>query len=226
MMWKTFNLSEEGAMQIIVSFTVNHDIQMTYVYINPVTDRMTDSKRLEFALRSHQMKRVFCQENWPLKVLKEYSTLVEQSDKTVLDTRCPMAVRLLRTLGLHDMVEAPIAPILLSCAKELSHREDLVDGQIVVTTPCMALAEQGNLLKLPRTTFVTAREFLLEIGYHTAKRLDSSPIPPGFFDSLAIATVSASGKEEIAEKAVSLPKDTELFEVLFCPGGCHNGDGV
>ena len=199
---------------------------MTYVLINPVTDRMTNPEELEKALHEHGLRRVFCRENWALHVLKEYSEVLQTEDKTVLDTRCPMAVELVRALHIDRIREAPVLPILLHCAKELTDREDLQEGKIVVTTPCQALAEQGNRLKLPRTVFITAREFLDVIGYHSVKQLDCSPIPPGFFDPLGVVTVTATGGQEITERAASLPLKTRLFEALFCPGGCHNGDGV
>lgn len=199
---------------------------MTYVLINPVTDRMTDPEELEKALCAHRLQRVTCRENWTRRVLEEYSAVLRTEKKTVLDTRCPMAVELVRALHIDRIREAPVLPILLHCAKELSERKDLQEGEIVVTTPCRALAEQGNHFKLPRTVFITAREFLDRIEYHSVKQLDCSPIPPGFFDSLGTVTVTATGLREITDKAVLLPPETRLFEVLFCPGGCHNGDGV
>lgn len=199
---------------------------MTYVLINPVTDRMTDPEELEKALCAHRLQRVTCRENWTRRVLEEYSAVLQTEKKTVLDTRCPMAVELVRALQIDRIREAPVLPILLHCAKELSDREDLQEGEIVVTTPCRALAEQGNSFNLPRTEFITSREFLDVIGYHSVKQLDCSPIPPGFFDPLGVVTVTATGGQEITERAASLPLKTRLFEALFCPGGCHNGDGV
>ena len=60
---------------------------MTYVLINPVTDRMTNPEELEKALREHGFCRASCRENWASCVLKEYSEVLQTEDKTVLDTR-------------------------------------------------------------------------------------------------------------------------------------------
>ena len=199
---------------------------MTYVFINPVTDRMISPEKLEQKLRSHNMHRVYCRENWSKRVLEEYSKVLMTTDRTVLDMRCPMAVNFVRTLNLEAVSEAPVLPILLHCAEELSQRKDLQYGQIVITTPCRALVEQGNKLGLDRTTFVTAKEFLADIGYNSATPITRSPIPPGFYDPLSVSGVSATGEKEIAKEAVNLSKGIRLFEMLFCFGGCHNGDGI
>ena len=137
-----------------------------------------------------------------------------------------VSVNFVRTLNLEAVSEAPVLPILLHCAEELSQRKDLQYGQIVITTPCRALVEQGNKLGLDRTTFVTAKEFLADIGYNSATPITRSPIPPGFYDPLSVSVVSATGEKEIAKEAVNLSKGIRLFEMLFCFGGCHNGDGI
>ena len=201
-------------------------LQMTYVFINPVTDRMTSPEILEQKLCSRNMHRVYCRENWSERVLEEYSKVLMTTDRTVLDMRCPMAVDFVRTLKLEAVREAPVLPILLHCAEELSQREDLQNGQILITTPCRALEEQGNMLALARTTFITAKKFLADIGYNSATPIMRSPIPPGFFDPLSVNVVSATGEKEIAKEAVNLSKGIRLFEMLFCLGGCHNGDGI
>lgn len=69
---------------------------------------------------------------------------------------CPEAVRLLEEIqkepenesGIENLKVAPIEPILLHCARELSTRPDLADGEKIITTPCQSLAVLGNSLGL------------------------------------------------------------------------------
>ena len=57
--------------------------------------------------------------------------------------------------------------------------------------------------------------------------LDESPIPPGYFKSLDAKISSVSGKENIENHfKMSLHKQDELIEMLYCHNGCNNGDGV
>ncbi|WP_243035194.1 hypothetical protein [Clostridium sp. AF32-12BH] len=83
------------------------------------------------------------------------------------------------------------------CARELSARSDLADGDKIITTPCRILAEQGNALELPRTRFVSWKDFLAELGETPEDAPEASPIPPGFFADLKVPVVSLSGREEI-----------------------------
>lgn len=55
----------------------------------------------------------------------------------------------------------------------------------------------------------------------------SSPIPPGFFSELNLQTASVTGEAEIQKYFQNYtPDEVQLVEMLFCKGGCHNGDGV
>lgn len=80
---------------------------------------------------------------------------------TLADARCPEAVRLLEEIqkepenesGIENLKVAPIEPILLHCARELSTRPDLADGEKIITTPCQSLAVLGNSLGLENTRF-------------------------------------------------------------------------
>ena len=57
--------------------------------------------------------------------------------------------------------------------------------------------------------------------------LDESPIPLGYFDSLKFKITSLSGKDNIENYFEhKLYKEDDLVEMLYCEGGCNNGDGV
>ena len=204
---------------------------MTYLWINPVSERMVSEETLKRILTEHQLTQVRCQEDWGSIVRKQYAELMEHADGMVADARCPEAVNLIehyneeRNLSIQV---ADIEPILLHCARELSERADLAHGDKIITTPCRILAEQGNALELPRTRFVSWKDFLSEFGETLEPAPKASPIPPGFFTGLSVPVVSLSGRDEIEEylEKCGEVRETELLELLYCRQGCHMGDGV
>lgn len=126
-------------------------------------------------------------------------------------------------------VEIPdIHPILIHCAKELSAREELRGQEKVITTPCQALADQGNALGLEETIFLPWNSFLKSTGdFLKGVQQMESPIPPGFFKETVENVVSLSGETEIREYFENFqPGQAQIAEMLFCKNGCHNGDGV
>ncbi len=104
---------------------------------------------------------------------------------TLADARCPEAVRLLEEIqkepenesGIENLKVAPIEPILLHCARELSTRPDLADGEKIITTPCQSLAVLGNSLGLENTRFIAWNR--LAGGEVRVRAIEDSPIPPG-----------------------------------------------
>lgn len=68
---------------------------MTYLWINPVSERMVSEQNLKRILIEHQLTQVRCQEDWGGIVLKQYAELMEHADGTVADARCPEAVNLI-----------------------------------------------------------------------------------------------------------------------------------
>ena len=208
-------------------------------------------------LTEHQLTQVRCREDWGGIVLKQYAKLMEHADGIVADARCPEAVNLIERYNEEQNLSiqvADIEPILIHCARELSERTDLAGGEKIITTPCRILAEQGNALELPRTRFVSWKDFLSELGERLEPAPESSPIPPGFFAGLSVPVLSLSGQEEIEEYLRDEiiqemtggmltgtteagnrngKKDTAraehsplLLELLYCRQGCHMGDGV
>lgn len=173
---------------------------MSYLWINPVSERMVSEQNLKRILAEHQLTQVRCQEDWGGIVLKQYAELMEHADGTVADARCPEAVNLIERYNEERNLSiqvADIEPILIHCARELSARADLADGEKIITTPCRILAEQGNALELPHTRFVSWKDFLSELGESLEPAPEASPIPPGFFTGLSVPVLSLSGQEEI-----------------------------
>ena len=213
---------------------------MAYIWINPVVDSMYGSEAMEKFLQKHGYKQVKATENWLNIVKEKYRTWVSASDRPLLDMRCPKTKQVLDELdGTSKFTVPAIEPILVHCAREISAREDLKGEEKIITTPCQALADMGNSLGLPNTTFVPWNQFLTTLIEQSVKdneplvtqQLQESPIPPGFFEGLELKTVSLTGEEQIREyfqtrNSKEMTDDIQLVEILFCKHGCHNGDGI
>ena len=72
---------------------------MTYLWINPVSERMISAAALEKLLKKHDLTQVVCQESWGEIVLRKYRELLEHADGTFADARCPEAVSLVLQAG-------------------------------------------------------------------------------------------------------------------------------
>lgn len=202
---------------------------MPYVWINPVTESMYELDVLNEFLEKHGYQRFQVAGDWLAIVREKYGLAVSQATKTVIDVRCPKNKEMLEELGITSKVFIPdIKPILIHCGQEGSQREELQEEEKIITTPCQALADMGNAMRLQNTWFIPWNKFLESIGSEPiAKTLNESPIPPGFFEELAVKTDSVTGEEEIRnyfEKGI--PDRVQLVEMLYCKDGCHNGDGI
>lgn len=200
-----------------------------YVWLNPVVLSLYEEKELFEAIRQKGFEIIICRENHLEKVRQKYEKKMMESDRCVMDMRCPAAADYVRSrYGEKDAVFPDIQPILIHCAQELSSRWD-GKGTIFVTTPCKELRDRGNGLRLPGIQFLTWNEFseingLLDIP---KQQLDSSPIPPGFFSECEGAADPLSSKEKIdqffGEEGY---RHKRVAEMLYCTDGCHNGNGV
>ena len=199
-----------------------------YIWINPVTADLYDPASLDHLLKQHSCIPVTCREDWGGAVREKYRQLAEQTRGIVADARCPMAADLVRSLPDHPLRPAPIEPILLHAARELAGREDLRDLPKWITTPCRALADLGNGLDLPDTRFFAWKDLLAQWGENPpVGTLADSPIPLGFFDSTGLPVRKLSGEADIRRYLEAQDFGGErLTELLYCRGGCHNGDGV
>ena len=202
---------------------------MKYIWINPVTANMYEPAALQDHLASHGFIMVDASAHWLETVKEKYKRAVETAEHTVIDMRCPKIIGLLKAYELENQVAIPdIEPILIHCGREISRREDLQGSEKIITTPCQALADLGNSLGLPETTFLPWNQFLSAHGKGlTAAPPKESPIPPGFFEKLICRKHSATGKEDICDLFEQFRPDAyDLIELLYCKEGCHNGDGV
>lgn len=202
---------------------------MKYVWINPVTDSMYDAHILNDYLHQHGYKRFHTSTDWLTVVKEKYRQVVGDSGHTVVDMRCPKIRGLLEEMDVTSNVIMPdILPILIHCGQEAGEQRELQGKQKIITTPCQALADMGNTLKIQNTCFVSWNRFVETIGSSPAVDVPkASPIPPGFFEDLGIKTDSVTGEKEIREYFKNgVPKDVQLVELLYCKEGCHNGDGI
>lgn len=202
---------------------------MKYIWINPVTAGMYDSAVLNTLLTQHGYKRIEASPHWLDAVKEKYKQAVESTDRTVIDMRCPKIIDFIDAYELRDSVTVPaIEPILIHCGRELSEREDLRGAEKIITTPCRALADLGNSLRLKETRFLPWNHLIASMGGEiAASSLKESPIPPGFFDGLECRKISVTEKENICDLFETFkPGEYDLIELLYCKEGCHNGDGV
>ena len=131
-------------------------------------------------LKKHGLIQVRCNKDWGAVVKEKYRALAGAGLDTVADMRCPVAggmaadyrhryeeqgpgERSQGEQGPH-LVIPDIEPILIHCAREISGRRDLCDGQKLITTPCQALAVAGNAIKLKDTRFLAWNGLLKELG--------------------------------------------------------------
>ncbi len=202
---------------------------MAYIWINPVVRQMYDKKNLDLFLENQGYQQVECQQDWMRYVRKEYGRLVEESKYPVVDVRCPAISQLLKKEYREVNIIIPeIEPILMHCAREMSEREDLKDHEKLIITPCQALANMGNEACLPNTFFLSWKEFLGKIKEKPlAKKLEASPIPPGFFEELKCPTISITGQSNVRDYLEKGDyRENHMIELLWCRDGCHHGDGV
>lgn len=202
---------------------------MAYIWINPVTDKMYEHDVLNEFLHQHGYERFYTSGDWLTIVREKYRLAVIEAEHPVVDIRCPKIKEVLDELEITSEITIPeIKPILIHCGEEGSAREELLDDEKIITTPCQALADMGNAFALPKTQFIPWMQFLKSIGNGpTGKAPKESPIPPGFFDNLGLRAVSITGEEDIrAYFKQGVPEGVQLVELLFCKEGCHNGDGI
>lgn len=199
------------------------------VWLNPVVKSMYQVKNLQKLLADKGFEIVECKINHILNVKNSYKAQLK-SKQFILDSRCPRAVNFISSNFKDKSAQISASnPILIESALELSaNLKD--DEHLFITTPCEDLAELGRGLNLARTTFLTWKEFreLNEINLPVIK-INSSPIPVGFFENLGVKTISLKSKDEI-ENAFAYRfhelKSYQIVELLHCENGCHNGDGL
>ena len=197
---------------------------MQYLWINPVSAGMCEEDSLKRFLERHGLTRVECRGDWGRIVRERYEASL-RAGVTLADARCPEAVRLLEEIqkkpenesGIENLKVAPIEPILLHCARELSTRPDLADGEKIITTPCQSLAVLGNSLGLENTRFIAWNR--LAGGEVRVRAIEDSPIPPGYFAGICRKDGQAAKVE-----SVSSPEKISCFPMTTAFGTYWNID--
>ena len=199
------------------------------VWLNPVVKSIYELAALKKSLQDKGFSVMECEKDHVKSVKNAYKNALAQKE-LIFDSRCPRAVNFIRAnFKEHASLVSNLNPILIESAMELSSRLK-EDEWLYVTTPCEDLAELGRGLNLARTTFLTWKSFKEqnEINLET-KKLEASPVPPGFFSNLEVKTLSLGNKEKI-QNALSYKfrelKNYQIIELLYCENGCHNGDGL
>lgn len=193
-----------------------------YIWLNPVVSVAYDGTGLNYFLNDLGFEIVQPVRDYISIVKNKYKDALQRSHGVVLDQRCPKISDEFHRMR-SDVEYHNIDPILIHVAKELADREDLNDGYKWVITPCRSLKTYGDSLHLKDTIFLTWDDFKEYIKVNVSgKKLDASPIPFGFFDSIEKQTVYVS-KDNLMDYP---KKGIRLIEGLYCKNGCHNGDGV
>ncbi len=63
-----------------------------------------------------------------------------------------------------------------------------------------------------------------KLNIEVASKCNLSPIPLGFFRDISENVLEISGENKFNESF--LKKEYDVIEMLYCLGGCNNGDGV
>lgn len=204
---------------------------MAYIFINPVVNNMYKKEELDELLINNGYSRIEVESDWHKIVKEKYNQSLKSTEKTLLDKRCPLAIDTISEyVNDKDTLIPEIDPILIHCGIEIANREDLKGKKKIITTPCESLATYGNSKNLEDTIFISWKEFIKDLNINEkvkGKLLDSSPIPPGYFNGLEAKVSSLSGEENIVFYFKNnLHKKDDLVEMLYCTNGCNNGDGV
>ncbi len=203
-----------------------------FVWLNPVIGTMlgSDLSNLEDCLEQRGDTPVQIP-NLGLVVLEKYQSKLGQG--LLIDARCPEAVNFIEK-SFPELVRyvASIEPILIHGTRYLAekHLANLED-ELVMVTPCTAFSERYGEKFPPNISFIPWNIFAESItGWKTNQKPEATPVPPGFFNTLSAQVFEATGEEEIrsllSEKPWENAQEPILIELLYCPGGCHTGDGM
>ena len=198
-----------------------------YIWLNPVVLKMYDQDEVRSHLENLNFEIVACEENHIQIVKNKYEKQYEGCNSLLCDNRCPKAASYVRDhYDNANIAYSTIHPILIHCAEELANRYKEHDAALYIITPCTDLKDQGNKLKMKNTIFQTWTEFCRDHNIMLKSNpIENSPIPPGFFDNIP-NVVSLASKQDIDRYFQEAKEEKRLVEMLYCQGGCHNGDGV
>lgn len=213
----------------------SENLRQRYIWINPVVEAMAGSiyPAIEQQITARGYTIVKCSSALET-VRQEYlQCLQANAGRLIIDTRCPLVSSVIeREYPTLKPYQAEVLPILMVCAQALYEKYVRPNkaADLTMVTPCSSLAELGNDKLGNVAYFLTWGDFCREQKLSfTLPRANSSPIPPGYFKFPAYRIVEASGPDAVRrllEKTTAYIGDADLLELLYCAGGCHNGDGV
>lgn len=203
---------------------------LNYIWMNPVVEKMYE-KDLD-CLKDNLNKKGFhvvSAEGQLTKVKDKFKTEIINSKKTVLDTRCPVAIDYaIKDINIDKYNIPNIEPILIHTARYLYdfYIKDTKKDKLIITTPCKALKELGEKIfkDKPGIEFCTWLEICKKLNIEVASRCSLSPIPLGFFRDISDNVLEISGENKFNESFLN--EEYDVIEMLYCLGGCNNGDGV
>lgn len=212
---------------------------MKYIWVNPVVVKMYEAQEVD--LNTYLEAEGFKILQGDLKILDEvrdqFVEAVNRKQGIVLDTRCPLAIdQIKRHCGTDTFHVPEIYPILIRTAFYLhqNYIENSNQDELHIMCPCKELSELGNKLAKKQhkknITFYAWNEWAMQYPIPAVNKIGSTPIPMGFFDKAPIKVKGLTGEDEILSEIPKYKKieikDVELIEMLYCKGGCHNGNGV
>lgn len=211
-------------------------LSQRYIWINPVVEVMAGSlyPAIQQQITARGYTIVLCSSGLGT-VRQEYLECLQvNAGRLTIDTRCPLVGAVIdRDYPALKPYQAQVLPILMVCAQALYEkyvRPSQSYADLTIVTPCSSLAELGNAKLGNVARFLTwldfCREQKLAFGL---PRANSSPIPPGYFQFPEYRILEASGPDAVRnllDKTTIHIDNADLLELLYCDGGCHNGDGV
>jgi len=206
-----------------------------YIWINPVAVKMYGEKvhEVEDRLIENGYEIVSCDSQMDY-VRNQYIEYGMTVDETILDCRCPETITLLKNNNLLDGYKVPdIEPILVRTSRVLyeNHVKN-EDDLLIITTPCSQLRDfaEERLKGNKGIKFLTWKEFIENEGMKSLGKIDASPIPLGFFENSFNKVLELSEENKILENFKFLKENKEkkydIIEMLYCDGGCNNGNGL
>lgn len=202
-----------------------------YLWINPVAVKMygRDVKFIEEELIKKGYIIVNCEPQLDY-VKNQYKTYSKSCKNTILDCRCPETIRVLKENNLTTNYDVPdIEPILIRTARVLYDKYvKNSNDTLIITCPCTQLRDftSRKLKDKKEVTVLTWKEFIESEDMKSLGKIDSSPIPLGFFDDTFKDVLKLSTEEEIISNISKLKKKYDIIEMLYCKDGCNNGDGL
>lgn len=203
-----------------------------FVWLNPVIGTMLgpELSNLEKCLKKLGVTPVQIP-NLGWVVLEKYQAKLGQG--LLIDARCPEAVNLIEK-SFPELVQyiAEIEPILIHGARYLAQKYlRNPKDELVMVTPCTSFSERYGEKFSPNISFIPWNIFVETVtGWKTSQEPETTPVPLGFFNSLSAQVFEATGEEEIqtllSEKPWEGAKGPILIELLYCPNGCHSGNGM